>query len=194
LPVPPPNRTWPTEIFEALYAADADPWDFADSWYEHRKYALTVAALPRSRYRRAFEPGCSIGVLTSLLAQRCDSVLAADAVAAAVDQARERLTAHAHVELRQLVIPEQWPHEQFDLIVLSEIATYLDADDLELVAKLSTEALEPGGHLVLVHFLADGGTPSTAREVHRRFQDDPALVSVVEHRDRAFLLEVHARV
>ncbi|MFE7421819.1 hypothetical protein [Rhodococcus sp. NPDC057529] len=58
--------------FDAMYAASPDPWGFGDRWYEQRKYALTLAALPRPRYRRAFEPGCSIGILTAALAHRCD--------------------------------------------------------------------------------------------------------------------------
>ena len=32
--------------FDRLYAADPDPWGFTSRWYEQRKYALTVAALP----------------------------------------------------------------------------------------------------------------------------------------------------
>ena len=43
-------------------------------WYEARKYGLTVAALPRRRYRRAFEPGCGSGLLTALLAPRVDRI------------------------------------------------------------------------------------------------------------------------
>ena len=34
-------------------------------WYEQRKYAVTLAALPQRRYATAYEPGCSIGVLTA---------------------------------------------------------------------------------------------------------------------------------
>ncbi len=58
------------QYFVDLYASDPDPWRLATSWYERRKYALTVDALPNERYRRAFEPGCSIGVLSELLAPR----------------------------------------------------------------------------------------------------------------------------
>ena len=57
--------------FEQIYDHDPDPWGFESRWYEHRKYALTMAALPEPHYRSAFEPGCSIGVLTDLLAPRC---------------------------------------------------------------------------------------------------------------------------
>ena len=54
--------------FDSMYEADADPWNFATSEYERRKYSLTVASLPRARYHHAFEPGCSIGVLSEQLA------------------------------------------------------------------------------------------------------------------------------
>lgn len=55
----------PPAYFEAMYAGAVDPWDLAGRWYEQRKYALTLASLPRPRYRAAFEPGCSVGVLTA---------------------------------------------------------------------------------------------------------------------------------
>ena len=49
--------------FDEMYRDVEDPWNFETSHYEQRKYAITVASLPRSRYRSAYEPGCSIGVL-----------------------------------------------------------------------------------------------------------------------------------
>ena len=54
--------------FHELYEGDADPWEFATSGYEQRKYSLTTASLPRAHYTSVFEPGCSIGVLTERLA------------------------------------------------------------------------------------------------------------------------------
>ena len=76
------------------------PWGFADRWYEQRKYALTVASLPRPRYRRAFEIGCSVGVLTALLGERCGELLAVDVAAAAVASrpSAARRTSAGHVE------------------------------------------------------------------------------------------------
>ena len=50
------------DYFEGIYADGPDPWGFETSEYERRKYDLTLAALPRRRYARALEPGCSIGV------------------------------------------------------------------------------------------------------------------------------------
>ena len=61
-----------------MYARVAGSVGTADRWYERRKYAITMAMLPLPRYRHAYEPGCSVGVLTELLAARCDHVTATD--------------------------------------------------------------------------------------------------------------------
>ena len=58
-----PRPTLQPEYFDALYASDPDPWNFAASPYERAKYALTLNAMPKPRYRSALEVGCSIGVL-----------------------------------------------------------------------------------------------------------------------------------
>ncbi|WP_431313502.1 hypothetical protein [Streptomyces lydicus] len=46
----------PPAYFEAMYAGAVDPWDLAGRWYEQRKYALTLASLPRRRYPDASAP------------------------------------------------------------------------------------------------------------------------------------------
>jgi len=66
------SASLPPGYFDALYAASPDPWAFETSAYERAKYAATLDALPARRYRRALEVGCSIGVLTRQLADRCD--------------------------------------------------------------------------------------------------------------------------
>ena len=40
------KRSLEPAYFEALYAADPDPWRFATSAYEREKYTATLAALP----------------------------------------------------------------------------------------------------------------------------------------------------
>ena len=62
----------PATYFDEVYERSADPWRLATEWYEKRKYLMTVASLPRERYRRGFEPACSVGVLTEMLAERCE--------------------------------------------------------------------------------------------------------------------------
>jgi SAM-dependent methyltransferase len=154
--------------FRDVYAASPDPYGLADRWYEARKYALTVALLPRQRYRAAFEPGCSIGVLTARLAPRCGSLLACDAVAGAVASARASTAALPGVRVEQRVIPRDWPPGEFDLIVFSEILYYFDDADLNEVLRLGVSALRPDGHLLAVHWRRPAPEhPRTGGEAHQ---------------------------
>lgn len=190
-----PQPSTPAEYFEQMYAGSADPWSLASRWYEQRKYALTVAALPRPTYRRGFEPGCSVGVLTELLAGRCDELLSADRAASAVATTRERVARFPHVQVEQRELPEQWPAGTFDLVVLSEVAYYLDADACERLIDASVEALEPGGDLVAVHWRPAVAEHSlTGDAVHEAIARRAGLARLCRHVEDDFLLEVFARV
>jgi hypothetical protein len=56
--------------FDELYKSSDDPWHLREGWYEHRKRSLTLALLPRPRYRNAFEPGCANGELPPICTKR----------------------------------------------------------------------------------------------------------------------------
>jgi hypothetical protein len=181
------------EYFDEMYEGDGDPWDFESSAYEQRKYALTMASLPRSRYGSVFEPGCSIGVLTAMLAARCDRLLATDIVPVALDQARHRLTAQPHVALEQRAIPEDWPEAMFDLVVLSEIAYYFDASDLAHVVALVTRSTCVGAHVLGVHWRGFTDYPLSGDKAHEVIGASPALEQVVHHVETDFVLDVWER-
>lgn len=140
--------------FEPRYAdaPDGDPWAFATSAYEQRRYDLTVGCLDRLRYRRAFEPGCAVGELTVRLAARCDEVVALDPSPTAVARARRRVEDDPGVRLSVGAVPEAWPQGEFDLIVLSEIGYYFDRDALETLVDRAAAALGPSGQLLATHW------------------------------------------
>jgi protein-L-isoaspartate O-methyltransferase len=129
-----PRQTLKPQYFDALYTADPDPWNFAASPYERAKYTLTLNAMRKPRYRLALEVGCSIGVLTRLLASRCDAVLAIDAVRTPLVQARRRCADVPSVRFEQMFVPEEWPNGVFDLILLSEVVYYLSREDVACLA------------------------------------------------------------
>ncbi len=186
--------TLPAAYFDAMYQAAADPWEFEERWYEQRKYAISLALLPAARYRSAFEPGCSVGVLSLLLAGRCDALLSCDLAAAAVRAAGRRTRDLPHVRAEQRDIPGQWPDGRFDLIVFSEILYYFDDHDLEQVLKNGVAALEPGGTLLAVHWrhpVAD--YPRSGDDVHRVLECQPGLARLVQHTEPDFLAEVYLR-
>lgn len=146
-----PARLSPA-YFEGLYAEDPDPWGFATSAYERAKYARTIAALGDRRFAAGLEVGCSIGVLTRLLADRCERLLAVDCSARAVASARARLAGLSNVRVRQATLPEETPAGPFDLVVVSEVLYYWSRPVLDDALGRLLDALAPAGSLVAVHW------------------------------------------
>lgn len=186
------------DYFNSLYTEDSDPWQFETSNYEAEKYAATLAALPRSRYRSALEIGGSIGVLTAMLAERCDSLLSIDVSAMAQQKAIARCQALSQVRFQLICVPESYPNEQFDLTVLSEVGYYWCWEDLQKAQQLMLEHLEPGGHLLLVHWTPYDDyydNPLSGDEVHESFLALPSQIKHLEG-DRAekYRLDLFERV
>ncbi|MEN9517724.1 MAG: hypothetical protein RLZZ381_312, partial [Cyanobacteriota bacterium] len=100
-----PKDSLQPSYFENLYRQNSDPWDFATSDYEAQKYQATINALPQPRYRNALEVGGSIGVLTALLAQRCDSLLSIDVSEIAQQQAIARCQDLPQVRFKIAQVP-----------------------------------------------------------------------------------------
>lgn len=155
--------------FERLYERDPDPWRFATSDYEREKYAATLGVLPPGRMGRAFEVGCSIGVLTRELAGRCDAVMAVDVAEAALAQARARCVGQGWVTFERMEVPEAWPEGGFDLVVFSEVLYYLGAERLRAAAGRTVESLTAGGVVVLVNWLGETGGACSGEEAAESF-------------------------
>jgi trans-aconitate methyltransferase len=190
----PPEATVSLDYFTGLYLAKDDPWDLATKWHDRRKYAVTVASLPQERYRRCYEPGASIGLLTRMLAARCDEVLAVDSVPEAVVTARANLADLSNVTVERANLPAEMPDGAFDLIVIGDLLYYLSASDLDLLLDGLIERLEPGGDIVSVHFSnrAEGGNYD-GFNAHARLAGRPGLDRVVHHEDEWFLLDAFRR-
>lgn len=180
--------------FDGLFAGNDDPWAFRERWYEQRKRAITLAALPRPRYRAIFEAGCANGELSAELAPRCDRLLCCDTAAAAVSLARTRLSLFDHAEVRQSRLPGDWPEEKFDLIVFSEIGYYLDGDDLTDMIRRASASLTADGQLLACHWRPPiDDCPLNARQVHDMIHEHLALPRLALHQEADFILEVWSR-
>lgn len=185
----------PDSFFDDMYGEHADPWGFRTRWYERRKYALTLAALPQQRYESAFEPGCSLGVLTAALATRCDRLVATDVSAAALAAAAEALAGHPNVELRRWALGDPWPGEKFDLVVLSEVGYYLTSAALRAALVEAVAALRPGGTLLAVHWRHPvPDYPLTGDEVHDLATATPGVSRTGGYLDADLRLDSYARV
>jgi cyclopropane fatty-acyl-phospholipid synthase-like methyltransferase len=190
-----PRPTLKSEYFDALYAADPDPWNFGASAYERAKYTLTLNAMPKPHYRSALEVGCSIGVLTRSLASRCDSVVAIDAAPTPLVEARRQCANLPGVRFEQMFVPEQWPDGVFELILLSEVVYYLNPDDVGRLAARVTRSLPREGSVILVHWTGPTDYPLSGDEAAALFIEQMGPTCVVERADRyaEFRLDVLSR-
>lgn len=175
--------------FELLYAGRHDPWDYAGSAYERDKYAASLAALPRRRFRSALELGCSIGIFTGLLAPRCRALLAVDIAPAALLRARARCPLR-HVRFRAAGVPRWRPAGRFELIVLSEVLYYLTAAELARFAARAPGMLAPGGVALLVNYLGGTDAPLSGERAARGFIAGSGLRVVRRRRTARYRLDL----
>ena len=191
------RRKRPSELaarFEAVYARDMDPWGFESRFYERRKRALSIASLPAERYRRAFEIGCSIGVMTEELARRTDDLLAVDVSPLAVKHARERLGDLSHVRIERMEVPPDWPDGNFDLITVSEVGFFMGTAGLQQAARLTAASLTPDGNVLLCHWRHPmSGWELDGDDVHRIFIEHTALKVICGHTERDFRIDILAK-
>jgi len=185
----------PAEYFNEFYSRGSDPWNFESSPYELSKYRATLAALPRETYQNVFEIGCSIGVLTEMLASKCEKLLAAEPADVPLEKAKQRLKNFSHVSFRKMFVPQDFPGETFDLILLSEVGYFLSREDLEKLAGLMIGRLGPGGQLLLVHWTpVVPDFPLTGDEVHDYFIDlslqKKHLKHLLQQREEKFRLDL----
>jgi 2-polyprenyl-3-methyl-5-hydroxy-6-metoxy-1,4-benzoquinol methylase len=190
----PPEKSVSLDHFIGLYEAKDDPWDVATKWHDRRKFAVTVASLPRERYRRCYEPGASIGTLSRMLAGRCDEVLTTDSVPEAVELARQNTADLPNVRVERAELPADLPDGVFDLVVIGDLLYYLSGDDLTATLDGLTRCLEPGGDLVSVHFRdRENGGSYDGHNAHAALLATAGLEHVVHHEDEWFVLDVLRR-
>ena len=183
----------PDDALERLHRDEEDPWSTEESWYERRKRAVTLAALPRPRYEQGLEVGCSIGTLTAELASRCDGLLGVDQSPSALRRAAVRLDGVPNVRLERADLPAEWPDGRFDLIVVSEVGYFLSPPALRELARRTVEALADGGHVLLCHWRHPiEGWPLDAQAVHAEFLAHDLEV-LVEHVEEDFVVQVLCR-
>ena len=174
------------DYFESLYTADPDPWRFATSDYERGKYAATLAALPARRFPSGLEVGCSIGILTQQLALRCDSLLALDVAESALVQARARCP---DVRFERRGVPDEWPPGRFDLVMFSEVLYYLDSAAIRETAMRALKALQPGGCILMVHYLGGTDYPRTGDEAAEEFTVASGLSPALQVREPLYRID-----
>lgn len=190
------KKSLDSEYFKMVYDANEDPWNFETSEYEAKKYAATIAALPQKHYEKALEIGCSIGVLTKMLAEKSSDLLATDVSQKALDIAEKRCENLENVRFEKMSFPQELPDDIYDLIMLSEVAYYLSPDDWELAIASLYDRLQQDGNVVLVHWLpVVHDYPQTGDEVHETFEKlmSDRMKNVFSDRAETYRMDVWAK-
>jgi SAM-dependent methyltransferase len=177
----------PLSHFQNLYRSNPDPWGFQTSPYEHAKYRRTLDVLGDRRFISGLEVGCSVGVLTRMLAPRCARLLGLDIVEDPLTAARLQCAEFTKVRFERMQIPLAWPNEHFDLIVFSEVLYFLSADDIGRCARRVLDTLLPEGVVLLVNWIGKTDDPSSGDTVPDQF------IACVKHRMRVAHHERHSK-
>jgi len=183
------------DYFDGMYGDSDDPYALRTRWYEKRKRESLLAALPRERFRNAFEPGCGIGELTVALAARSDHVLASDFSTAAVEIARKRCNAMPNVRIERQQLPYNWPRDRgpFDLIVLSELCYFLTAEDMHALTRCCGQSLDDDGTLVACDWRPGFKERVLGTDEVHAALGGLGLTRLVRHEEDDFLLQVWSR-
>jgi hypothetical protein len=179
-----PAASRPASHFQRLYQANPDPWGFNTSRYEQAKYRHTEKALERRRFTSGLEVGCSIGILTRMLAPQCARLLATDIVEDPLPDARARCADQPHVRFERMQVPMQWPGERFDLLVFSEVLYFLSPADIAHCARRVKQSVLPGAAVLLVNWLGRSDDPCSGDQAAERFIAETAGALTIVRQDR----------
>ena len=179
------------EYFSTLYTQNDDPWGYEHRWYEERKRNICLSVLLKPMYEHVLEIGCSNGVFSQHLALRSTHLLCLDGHEAAVDLARARLSSFRNVDVLQALVPDEFPLQKFDLIVIGEVLYYLNVDELmQLIEKLRNALTDDGMILCchwrypIEHFSLNGDM------VHQVFKDNILLYHYLSLKDPDFMIDL----
>jgi 2-polyprenyl-3-methyl-5-hydroxy-6-metoxy-1,4-benzoquinol methylase len=137
---------------ETAYAEGEDPWNYATSPAERRRYVTALQLLEAEglgRPESCLEVGCGEGFFTEQLAPRCRRLLAVDHLPVALDRAAGRVE-YSNVNFRRWDLREDPPLGVFNLVVCMDVLPYIAQPRAKqrAIDKLAA-SVAPGGGLLL---------------------------------------------
>jgi trans-aconitate methyltransferase len=182
-------------FFEDRYRKKPDPWGFETKEYEQNRFATIAQAVAHKHYRRAFEPGCSIGTLTERLAPLCDLVEASDFSETAVAHARQRCAHLPNVRFAVAKLSEDVPLAGYDLVVFSEIGYYFRLTKWRAAVAKLAGGMDSGTTILASHWTGHHRDHRiSGDEVHEVLRAEPLLELEHEERNDGFRLDRFVRL
>ena len=176
-------------FFDAKYHEKSDPWNFSSDAYELARYNEIIASISGRRYNHAFEPGCSIGVLTEKLAEHCGAVTACDFSAPAARQAKARCSSLPWVNVLCASITDR-ADGPFDLLILSEIGYYFSLEAWQAISWSLMDQLASGATVIGAHWLGSSAHHCISGDaVHDVLLNHPGFSVDLSVRNQAMRLD-----
>jgi SAM-dependent methyltransferase len=149
------------------YAAHTDPWGHEVTPFNFEKFQAVTELLDGvrngARFERAWEIGCSEGIMTVRLAQICERLCAVDFIQLALERTRLRCQQFSNISFSQWDLKYDPAPGLFDLIVITDVlGSFARRGDVCRACDKVVSALAPGGYLLYGDFL--GG--SHRRRIH----------------------------
>jgi 2-polyprenyl-3-methyl-5-hydroxy-6-metoxy-1,4-benzoquinol methylase len=142
--------------FDQLYLERNDPWSYAESEEEQRRFAIAGEMLDAVRQGRQFESvfeiGCGEGkVSVEYLAPRSCTLMAVDFSTVALERARARASENNHhIQTKIWKLQSDSAPGQFELVVAMDMIEYLSHPlDLRRARAKIMDCLKPGGYLLI---------------------------------------------
>ena len=105
----------------------------------------------------------------------------------AVQAARANLRDTPNTEVRRLWLPDEWPDEAFDLIVVSEVAYYSSKPQLDHLIRCALRSLTPNGSMAPYHWRHHtAGCGMRADEVHETLRQGLTMARLGSHVEEDF--------
>lgn len=137
--------------FEQRFRDNSDPWQTFTSRPEAVKREQILRAAGRRRWGCGLELAAGNGSNSGALAARVGRLDVCEATAAGRALIGKATAACSNIRLWRHVVPERFPGDRYDLIVIAELLYYLRREDLRRLANEITRTLRPAGRLILVH-------------------------------------------
>ena len=163
------------------------PWQLADPLVRAAQVRDHHGDAALRRYRHAFEPGCSVGVLTELLTERCDHVTAVDVADAALrhcDRGFGSADRRHRVTLAPVVDRRPWPAGRSTWWCSLRWPTTSAPRRCATVLDRECAPLAPGATVVAAHWRhAVADYPLTGDVATEIIAATPGLVPMGSYRD-----------
>jgi hypothetical protein len=164
--------------------------------HEEDRTHAALHALPDARYRDVIEFARRPSELTRKLAARASRLVSSVAAAPVRPGPRADISDLDNVQSRDFTAPLALPARRYNLVVFTDILAALADADVDRLTSYTLATLAPGGHCLLVHWLAESDARLTGDAAAERLigRTRDTLQPILRRRMPLYRVDVLERV